>query len=133
MMAAVKVYVPLFTALFFSGLMQLSMAQDKPVTATARVVDAKAIDQAIAYLLISQVAQTIHLSAPKTTPASLSTMAVAKVYVLLFISFFSGFIQMSMAQDKPTAMARAIDAKAIDQAIAYLLMFAALFVTYFVN
>ncbi|TVU33879.1 hypothetical protein EJB05_15729, partial [Eragrostis curvula] len=52
MMAAVKVYVPLFTALFFSGLMQLSMAQDKPVTATARVVDAKAIDQAIAYLLM---------------------------------------------------------------------------------
>ncbi|KAF8696770.1 hypothetical protein HU200_036403 [Digitaria exilis] len=49
-MAAMKVYVLLFTAFFFSGLMQLSMAQDKP--ATARVVDTKAIDQAIAYLLM---------------------------------------------------------------------------------
>ncbi|TVU34338.1 hypothetical protein EJB05_16169, partial [Eragrostis curvula] len=51
-MATVKVYVLLFTALFFSGLMQLSMAQDKPATATARVVDATAIDQAIAYVLM---------------------------------------------------------------------------------
>ncbi|RCV26010.1 hypothetical protein SEVIR_5G217300v4 [Setaria viridis] len=53
-MAAVKVNVLVFTAFFFSGLMQLSMAQDKPATlaATARVVDAKAIDQAIAYLLM---------------------------------------------------------------------------------
>jgi hypothetical protein len=44
-MASVKVYVLLFTV-FFSGFMQLSLAQDKPET--ARVVDAKAIDQAIA-------------------------------------------------------------------------------------
>ncbi|CAL4975507.1 unnamed protein product [Urochloa decumbens] len=55
-MAAVKVNVLVFTAFFFSGLMQLSVAQDKPattlVTATARVVDAKAIDQAIACLLM---------------------------------------------------------------------------------
>jgi hypothetical protein len=55
-MASVMAYVLLFTAAFSSGLMQLSMAaQEKPATAmaTARaVVDAKAIDQAIAYLLM---------------------------------------------------------------------------------
>ncbi|RCV26009.1 hypothetical protein SEVIR_5G217200v4 [Setaria viridis] len=62
-------------------------------------------------------------------------MVAVKVYVLLFTAFFfSGLMQLSMAQDKPASAAtaaRAIDAKAIDQAIAYLLMFAALFVTYF--
>ncbi|TVU34340.1 hypothetical protein EJB05_16171, partial [Eragrostis curvula] len=57
-------------------------------------------------------------------------MAAMKVYVALFIAFFSGFMQLSMAQDKMTATACVIDAKAIDQAIAYLLMLAALFVTY---
>ncbi|RLN23076.1 hypothetical protein C2845_PM07G14140 [Panicum miliaceum] len=48
-MAVVKACVLLFTAFFFSGLMQLSMAEDKAATmaATARVIDAKAIDQAI--------------------------------------------------------------------------------------
>jgi hypothetical protein len=55
-MACVKACVLLFTAFFFSGLMQLSMAaQEKPATAmaTARVVvDAKAIDQAITYVLM---------------------------------------------------------------------------------
>ncbi|TVU34328.1 hypothetical protein EJB05_16159, partial [Eragrostis curvula] len=36
-MAAVRVYVLLFTAFFFSGLMQMSMAQqDKPAAAAAR-------------------------------------------------------------------------------------------------
>ncbi|KAL6615005.1 hypothetical protein ACP70R_037275 [Stipagrostis hirtigluma subsp. patula] len=63
-------------------------------------------------------------------------MAALKVYVLLFITFFcSGLLQLSMAQDKPaaTTVARVIDATAIDQAIAYLLMFAALFVTYFAH
>ena len=64
-------------------------------------------------------------------------MAVVKAFVLLFTAFFfSGLMQLSMAHDKPApaaaaAAARVIDAKAIDQAIAYLLMFAALFVTYF--
>jgi hypothetical protein len=41
-----------------------------------------------------------------------------------------------MAEDKPATMvatARVIDAKVIDQAIAYMLMFAALFVTYFAH
>ena len=55
LMASVKAYVLLFTAFFFSGLMQLSMAaQEKPATVavTARVIDAKGIDQAIAYLLM---------------------------------------------------------------------------------
>ncbi|OEL13184.1 hypothetical protein BAE44_0025797, partial [Dichanthelium oligosanthes] len=56
---------------------------------------------------------------------------------LLFTAFFfSGLMQLSMAQDKPAtvaATARVIDAKGIDQAIAYLLMFAALFVTYFAH
>jgi len=42
-------------------------------------------------------------------------------------------MQLSMAQDKQPAAARVIDAKGIDQAIAYLLMFAALFVTYFAH
>ncbi|GJM94026.1 hypothetical protein PR202_ga10637 [Eleusine coracana subsp. coracana] len=51
-MAAVKAYVLLFPAFFFSGLMQLSMAQDKPAMAAARVIDTQAIDQAIAYLLM---------------------------------------------------------------------------------
>ncbi|AQK96375.1 hypothetical protein Zm00014a_034954 [Zea mays] len=69
-------------------------------------------------------------------------MATMKAYVLLFTAFFfSGLMQLSMAaQEKPaaaTAMAtttpRVIDAKAIDQAVAYLLMFAALFVTYFAH
>ncbi|GJN18510.1 hypothetical protein PR202_gb05678 [Eleusine coracana subsp. coracana] len=45
-------YVLLFTAFFFSGLMQLSVAQDKPAMAAARVIDTQAIDQAIAYLLM---------------------------------------------------------------------------------
>ncbi|TVU34329.1 hypothetical protein EJB05_16160, partial [Eragrostis curvula] len=114
-MAAAKAYVLMFTAFFFSGLMQLSMAQDKPAVAAARVIDAQTIDQAIAYMLI------------------VSTMATMKVYVPLFMAFFSGFMQLSMAQDNLTAAARVIDAKAIDQAIAYLLMFAALFVTYFAH
>ncbi|TVU00506.1 hypothetical protein EJB05_54054, partial [Eragrostis curvula] len=51
-MAAAKAYVLMFTAFFFSGLMQLSMAQDKPAVAAARVIDAQTIDQAIAYMLI---------------------------------------------------------------------------------
>uniref|UniRef100_A0A0D9YB71 Arabinogalactan peptide 22 n=1 Tax=Oryza glumipatula TaxID=40148 RepID=A0A0D9YB71_9ORYZ len=63
-------------------------------------------------------------------------MATLKVYLLLFTAFFlSGLMQLSMAQGAAAAAAapatRVIDAKAIDQAIAYLLMFAALFVTYF--
>jgi Ni,Fe-hydrogenase I cytochrome b subunit len=61
-------------------------------------------------------------------------MVALKVYVLLFTAFFfSGLMQLSMAQDKPATAARVVDAKAIDQAIAYLLMFAALFVTYFAH
>nr|CAB3473438.1 unnamed protein product [Digitaria exilis] len=60
-------------------------------------------------------------------------MESMKVYVLLFTAFFfSGLMQLSMAQDKPATMAatsRVIDGKAI----AYLLMFAALFVTYFAH
>ncbi|EEC70992.1 hypothetical protein OsI_02654 [Oryza sativa Indica Group] len=63
-------------------------------------------------------------------------MATLKVYLLLFTAFFlSGLMQLSMAQGAAASVAapvtRVIDAKAIDQAIAYLLMFAALFVTYF--
>ncbi|RLM91584.1 hypothetical protein C2845_PM08G17620 [Panicum miliaceum] len=64
-------------------------------------------------------------------------MAAVKVNVLMLAAFFfSGLMQLSMAHDKPAtlaATARVIDAKAIDQAIAYLLMFAALFVTYFAH
>jgi hypothetical protein len=60
-------------------------------------------------------------------------MAAVKVYVLLFIAFFSGFMQLSVAQEKPSAMAGVIDALATDQAIAYLLMFVALFITYFAH
>jgi hypothetical protein len=65
-------------------------------------------------------------------------MASAKAYVLLFTAFFfSGLMQLSLAaQEKPStavATARVIDRKAIDQAVAYLLMFAALFVTYFAH
>ncbi|CAL4955938.1 unnamed protein product [Urochloa decumbens] len=126
-MASVKAYVLLFTAFFFSGLMQLSMAQDRPanVAMMARAFDAKAIDQAIAYMLMF--AALFHLE-----------MAAVKVNVLVFTAFFfSELMQLSTAQDKPatlvTATARVVDAKAIDQAIAYLLMFAALFVTYFAH
>ncbi|KAG0538289.1 hypothetical protein BDA96_03G222700 [Sorghum bicolor] len=61
-------------------------------------------------------------------------MASIKAYVMLFTAFFfSGLMQLSMAQDKTATAARVVDAKAIDQAIAYLLMFAALFVTYFAH
>ncbi|KAJ1284125.1 hypothetical protein BS78_03G180500 [Paspalum vaginatum] len=64
-------------------------------------------------------------------------MATVRACVLLFSAFFfSGLMQLAMAQDKaaPAATAvRVVDAKAIDQAIAYLLMFAALFVTYFAS
>ncbi|RLM93554.1 hypothetical protein C2845_PM08G17610 [Panicum miliaceum] len=65
-------------------------------------------------------------------------METIKAYILLFTAFFfSGLMQLSMAHDKlapaAAAAARVIDAKAIDQAIAYLLMFAALFVTYFAS
>ncbi|CAL4975508.1 unnamed protein product [Urochloa decumbens] len=54
MATSIKACILLFTAFFFSGLMQLSMAQDKaaPAATAARVIDAKAIDQAIAYLLM---------------------------------------------------------------------------------
>ncbi|OQU87094.1 hypothetical protein SORBI_3003G204501 [Sorghum bicolor] len=66
--------------------------------------------------------------------SSCELMASVKAYVLLFTAFFfSGLMQLSMAQDKQPAAARVIDAKGIDQAIAYLLMFAALFVTYFAH
>uniref|UniRef100_J3L1I4 Uncharacterized protein n=1 Tax=Oryza brachyantha TaxID=4533 RepID=J3L1I4_ORYBR len=67
-------------------------------------------------------------------------MASLKACLLLFTTFFlSGLMHLSMAQAAATqtaaaaaaAPARVIDAKAIDQAIAYLLMLAALFVTYF--
>jgi len=66
-------------------------------------------------------------------------MATAnKACIQRFASFFfSWLMQLTMAQDDKaaaaTAAARVIDAKAIDQAIAYLLMFAALLVTYFAN
>lgn len=65
-------------------------------------------------------------------------MATAKACILLFTAFFfSGLMQLTVAaqDDKAAAaaVARVIDAKAIDQAIAYLLMFAALFVTYFAS
>ncbi|RCV26008.1 hypothetical protein SEVIR_5G217100v4 [Setaria viridis] len=66
-------------------------------------------------------------------------MATMKACILLFTAFFfSGLMQLSMAHDnKPApataAAARVIDAKAIDQAVAYLLMFAALIVTYFAS
>ncbi|GJN18512.1 hypothetical protein PR202_gb05680 [Eleusine coracana subsp. coracana] len=68
-----------------------------------------------------------------TTPATVSTMAAVKVYVPLFVAFFSGFMQLTVAQDKPSATAHVIDPKATDQAIAYMLMLAALFVTYFAH
>ena len=58
-------------------------------------------------------------------------MASVKAYVLLFTAFFfSGLMQLSMAGDDGAGV---VDEKAIDQAIAYLLMFAALFVTYFAH
>ncbi|EAY74760.1 hypothetical protein OsI_02653 [Oryza sativa Indica Group] len=45
--------VLLSTVFFFSGLMQLSMAQaGSPAATTARVIDVKAVDQAVAYLLM---------------------------------------------------------------------------------
>ncbi|GJN18511.1 hypothetical protein PR202_gb05679 [Eleusine coracana subsp. coracana] len=129
-MAAMKAYVLLFTAFFFSGLMQLSMAQDKPAMAAVRVIDMQAIDQAIAYLLMQN---GLYVTFSNFT---LQTKMVAvKAYVLLFTAFFfSGLMQPSMAQDKPAmAAAWVIDTQAIDQAIAYLLMFVALFVTYFAS
>ncbi|AQK96374.1 hypothetical protein ZEAMMB73_Zm00001d011260 [Zea mays] len=111
-MASVKAYVLLLFTAFFSGLMKLSTAAQKPatITETARLIDAKGIDQAIAYLL----------------------MRAACVF-LFTAFFFSGLMQLSMAAqlEKPVAAARVVvDAKTIDQAIAYLLMLAALFVTY---
>ncbi|CAD6238035.1 unnamed protein product [Miscanthus lutarioriparius] len=69
-----------------------------------------------------------------TAMSGIGKMVALKVYVLLFTAFFfSGLMQLSMAQDKPATTTRVVDAKAIDQAIAYLLMFAALFVTYFAH
>nr|CAB3473436.1 unnamed protein product [Digitaria exilis] len=66
-----------------------------------------------------------------------TNMVTTKACILLFTAFFfSGLMELSMAaNDKApvAAAARAMDAKAIDQAIAYLLMFAALFVTYFAS
>lgn len=60
-------------------------------------------------------------------------MVALKVYMLLLtVFFFSGLMRLSMAQDAP-GTSLVIDAKAIDQAIAFLLMFAALFVTYFAH
>ncbi|KAF0930037.1 hypothetical protein E2562_027208 [Oryza meyeriana var. granulata] len=61
--------------------------------------------------------------------------SLLKACVLLStVFFFSGLMQLSMAQGAPaatgTASARAIDVRAVDQAVAYLLMLAALFVTY---
>jgi hypothetical protein len=56
-MASVKAYVLLLFTAFFSGLMKLSTAAQKPatITETARLIDAKGIDQAIAYLLMRAV------------------------------------------------------------------------------
>ncbi|TVU00507.1 hypothetical protein EJB05_54055, partial [Eragrostis curvula] len=198
-MAAVRVYVLLFTAFFFSGLMQMSMAQqDKPAAAAARRAGDRSGDRVPAHVrgtvrhlfrelmtdssnFVSSVRSAYILgfnqkfgeveeacsSRPmwkklwsanvppkvkhfvwkaatnslatkllkKKTPGSYcAKMAAVKAYVLLFTAFFSGLMQLSMAKDKPTAaVARVIDAQAIDQAIAYLLMFVALFVTYFAS
>uniref|UniRef100_A0A0E0JKM3 Arabinogalactan peptide 22 n=1 Tax=Oryza punctata TaxID=4537 RepID=A0A0E0JKM3_ORYPU len=63
-------------------------------------------------------------------------MALSKLKVCVLLStlfFSSGLMQPSMAavQGSPAAARRVvIDAKAVDQAVAYLLMLAALFVTY---
>ncbi|KAG8051471.1 hypothetical protein GUJ93_ZPchr0001g33004 [Zizania palustris] len=60
-----------------------------------------------------------------------------KVVVCVLLStvfFFSGHMQLSVAQGSPPPAAAAarviVDAKVVDQAVAYLLMLAALFVTY---
>ncbi|KAH7652017.1 Arabinogalactan protein 16/20/22/41 [Dioscorea alata] len=57
--------------------------------------------------------------------------SMIRVYAMFFIYFFSGLMQMSLAQT--TAPSRMVDGKAIDQGIAYVLMFVALLVTYFVH
>ena len=81
----------------------------------------------------------IHRLASFFSIAKLHYMATAKACILLFTAAFSGLVQLTTAQDKPapaaaaTTVGRVIDAKVIDQAIAYLLMFAALFVTYFAS
>ncbi|KAG8051470.1 hypothetical protein GUJ93_ZPchr0001g33070 [Zizania palustris] len=73
------------------------------------------------------------LSLPCPAPGpQIEMAALLRAYVLLFTAFFfSGLMQLSVAQG--AAKTAAIDAKAIDQAIAYLLMLAALFVTYFAH
>ncbi|KAH7652022.1 Arabinogalactan protein 16/20/22/41 [Dioscorea alata] len=48
-MSSMKVYALIFITFFFSGLMQISLAQ---TTAPSRMVDGKAIDQGIAYVLM---------------------------------------------------------------------------------
>uniref|UniRef100_A0A0D9V2G9 Uncharacterized protein n=1 Tax=Leersia perrieri TaxID=77586 RepID=A0A0D9V2G9_9ORYZ len=126
MAASLKVYLMLFTAFFLSGLMQLSMAQGAATAKTAaaapaRVIDAKAIDQAIAYLLMFAALFLI-----KMAPLKLNACVLLSTVFL-----FSGLIQLSMAQGSPAATSTArVDVKAVDQAVAYLLMLAALFVTY---
>ena len=54
------------------------------------------------------------------------------MYALLFVTFFlSGLMQLAHGQT--TGTARSVDGKAIDQGIAYVLMFVALLVTYLVH
>ncbi|KAH7652023.1 Arabinogalactan protein 16/20/22/41 [Dioscorea alata] len=49
-MSSMKVYAMIFITFFLSGLMQISLAQ--ATTASSRMVDGKAIDQGIAYVLM---------------------------------------------------------------------------------
>lgn len=53
------------------------------------------------------------------------------MYAFLFVMFFSGLMQLAHGQ--PTAMSRTFDGKAINQRIVYILMLAALLVSYLVH
>ncbi|TVU34344.1 hypothetical protein EJB05_16175, partial [Eragrostis curvula] len=75
--------------------MQLSMAQDKPAVSASRVIDAHAIDQAIAYLLMFA-ALFIHTSLfmAQDKPTSIARVIDAKAidqaiaYLLMFAALF---------------------------------------------
>lgn len=67
----------------------------------------------------------------------MASLKLRACVLLSTVFFFSGLMQLSMAQaGSPAAAtatattARVIDVKEVDQAVAYLLMLAALFVTY---
>ncbi|KAG0457783.1 hypothetical protein HPP92_022940 [Vanilla planifolia] len=132
-MNAIRAYALFFVAIFFSGLMQLSngQASSKP----SQLFDGKTIDLGIAYVItvfffvsfsMLGVYQSLQLMYR-------FQMNAIRAYAFFFAAFFfSGLMQLAHGQavSKPSQL---FDGKTIDLGIAYVLMLAALLITYIIH